>query len=158
MFDYKLWYSKNRDRQLVKMRNYRNKHKDKLKEYRHYYYTKNKEYFKEAHKVYLEKHQDKAREYSRQYSIIYYYNNKEYYKSLYEANKSKRLNTSKHHYTRIKEQRPDIYRARLRKNNARAILQRMVRKMSYNYTMQALFNRWKYLIIRKVVKEIVVSF
>ena len=154
MFDYKLWYSKNRDRLLANMRFYRQQNTDRLKGYRHYYYTNNKEYFKEAHRAYVEQHRQKAREYNR----MYYYNNKEYYKALYELNKPKRLNTNKHNYTRVKEHKPEIYIARLRQNNARAILQRFARKLSYDYTVQALFNCWKYLIMRKVVKEIVVSF
>ena len=91
MFDYKVWYSKNRDRLLAKMRFYRQQNNEQLKGYRQYYYTNNKEYFKEAHRVYVEQHREKAREYSR----IYYYNNKEYYKTLYELNKPKRLNTNK---------------------------------------------------------------
>ena len=154
MFDYKLWYSQNRDRLLAKMRFYRQQHTNQLKGYRQCYYTNNKEYFKEAYKLYVEANREKAREYSRKY----YYNNKEYYKKLYELNKPKRLTTNKHNYTRIKEQKPDIYIARTRKNNARAILQRLARKLSYNYTLQELFNGWKYLIVRKVVKEIVVDF
>jgi serine phosphatase RsbU (regulator of sigma subunit) len=136
------------------MRFYRQQNTDRLRGYRQYYYTNNKEYFKEAHRLYVEQHREKAREYSR----IYYYNNKEYYKTLYESNKPKRLDTNRHNYTRIKEQKPDIYIARIRKNNARAILQRLARKLSYDYTVQALFNGWKYLIMRKVVKEIVVNF
>ena len=124
MFDYKLWYTQNRDRLLAKMRFYRKQHTNQLKRYSQYYYS----------------------------------NNKEYFKKLYETNKAKRLDTNRYNYTRIKEQKPDIYIARLRKNNARAILQRLARKLSYNYTLQELFNVWKYLIIRKVVKEIVVDF
>ena len=124
MFDYKLWYTQNRDRLLAKMRFYRKQHTNQLKRYSQYYYS----------------------------------NNKEYFKKLYETNKAKRLDTNRYNHTRIKEQKPDIYITRLRQNNARAILQRLAKKLSYNYTLQELFTVWKYLIIRKVVKEIVVDF
>ena len=124
MFDYKLWYSQNRDRLLAKMRFYRQQHTNQLKGYSQYYYS----------------------------------NNKEYFKKLYETNKAKRLDTNRYNHTRIKEQKPDIYIARDRKINARAILQRLARQLSYDYTVQALFNGWKYVIMRKVVKQIVVSF
>ena len=92
MFHYKLWYSKNRDRLLAKMRFCRQQHTDRLRGYTQYYYTNNGDYFKEAHRLYVEQHREKAREYSRSYD----YQNKEYYKALYESNKPKRLDTNRH--------------------------------------------------------------
>ena len=83
---------------------------------------------------------------------------KKYFESFYKTNKSNILEKRYNYYYRITEQRPDMYRTRIRKNNANSILQRLARKLSYNYTLQELFNGWKYLIIRKVVKEIVVDF
>ena len=104
-------------------------------------------------RFYREQHREKARIYRK----LYYEKNKEYYKTLYESNKPKRLDTNRYNYSRITEQRPDLYIARIRKNNARAILRRLARKLSYNYTLQEFFDGWKYLIIRKVVKGVVVD-
>ena len=111
MFDYKPWYSQNRDRLLTQMRFYRQQHANQFRVYRQYYYTNDKEYVKEAHRLYVEQHRDRIREYNR----TCYSNNKEYYKTLYETNKPKRLDTNRYNYIRIKEQRPDIYIARIRK-------------------------------------------
>ena len=55
-------------------------------------------------------------------------------------------------YYRMEEYMPEVYRANLRKVQAKNILQRLLKR--YRYSLRELFVGWKYSIIPKVVKKI----
>jgi hypothetical protein len=84
-------------------RDYCEKNKDKISEYRKSYYEKNKDKISERDKSYYEKNKDKINEYKKSY----YEKNKDYilksYKSYYEKNKDKINEYKKSYYEKNKD-------------------------------------------------------